>query len=160
MLFSSIEKYNECKNILDTNKVQYHTFKKIENREIRAIFKGVAEELDPISIANKLTGRGFNPRVVLTTRLKKSIRSVRWESDLSSKDQENESDNVTTVRNSDTMPTTVTLTLFVDIVQDHMSRDNITRKLRPPINAATAEGLMNQTIEDAPIFLLLEEENF
>ncbi|KAG5888234.1 hypothetical protein JTB14_014478 [Gonioctena quinquepunctata] len=64
MLFSSAEKYDVCKSILDKNKIQYHTFKKIENREIRAIFKGVAEELDTTSITNELIGRGFNPRVV------------------------------------------------------------------------------------------------
>ncbi|KAG5898352.1 hypothetical protein JTB14_034333 [Gonioctena quinquepunctata] len=56
--------YDECKSILDKNKIQYHTFKKIENREIRAISKGVAEELDTTSITNELIERGFNPRVV------------------------------------------------------------------------------------------------
>ncbi|KAG5868861.1 hypothetical protein JTB14_011689 [Gonioctena quinquepunctata] len=64
MLFSSAEKYDECKSILDKNEIQYHTYKKIENREIRAIFKGVAEEFDTTSITNELIERGFNPRVV------------------------------------------------------------------------------------------------
>ncbi|KAG5865251.1 hypothetical protein JTB14_038014 [Gonioctena quinquepunctata] len=75
MIFSSTEKYDECKKILD--KVQYHTFQKSGNKEIRAIFKGVAEDLDSTSIANELIGRGFNPRIVARFKTLKTEKENR-----------------------------------------------------------------------------------
>ncbi|KAG5865252.1 hypothetical protein JTB14_038015 [Gonioctena quinquepunctata] len=46
MILSDMEMYNECTNTLDQHKVQYFTFNKPQNREIRAIFKGVAEDIE------------------------------------------------------------------------------------------------------------------
>ncbi|KAG5875565.1 hypothetical protein JTB14_016935 [Gonioctena quinquepunctata] len=157
-----------------------HFQKDRKPRDSRHIQRRRREELDPISIADELIERGFNPRVVarfknrngqnmpiiLVTvpdtdhKIKEVTQICEMEVHSSLKDRENESDSAITVRNSDTIPTTVTLTLFVGTVQDHMNRDNITRKLRPPINAATVEGLTNQIEEDVPIFLLLKKGNF
>ncbi|KAG5867374.1 hypothetical protein JTB14_008490 [Gonioctena quinquepunctata] len=64
MILPTMEMYNKCTDILDQQKVQYHTFSTPQNREIRAIFKGVAEDIEPVTIAEELQDKGFDPRIV------------------------------------------------------------------------------------------------
>ncbi|KAG5881068.1 hypothetical protein JTB14_014947 [Gonioctena quinquepunctata] len=53
--------YDQC--ILEQNKISYNTNNKGENGEIRAIFKGVAEDLQPDIIVQDLKNKGYNPGV-------------------------------------------------------------------------------------------------
>ncbi|KAG5877711.1 hypothetical protein JTB14_026704 [Gonioctena quinquepunctata] len=64
MILPTMESYNKCTNILEQHKVQYHTFRTPESREIRAIFKGIAENIELATIEEELQDKGFNPRVV------------------------------------------------------------------------------------------------
>ncbi|KAG5878670.1 hypothetical protein JTB14_028266 [Gonioctena quinquepunctata] len=56
--------------IFEQRKISYHTYNKSNNREIRAIFKSVAEELDPTEIAEELEAKGYHPRVVARFKYK------------------------------------------------------------------------------------------
>ncbi|KAG5883877.1 hypothetical protein JTB14_007766 [Gonioctena quinquepunctata] len=64
IILPSMDMFNKCTGILDQQKVQYHTFNTPQNREIRAIFKGVAEDIEPVTIAKELQDKGFDPRIV------------------------------------------------------------------------------------------------
>ncbi|KAG5899264.1 hypothetical protein JTB14_035442 [Gonioctena quinquepunctata] len=64
MILPYTEIYNECTYTLDQHKVQYFTFNKSQNREIRAIFEGVAEDIKPADITKELQDKGFSPRIV------------------------------------------------------------------------------------------------
>ncbi|KAG5864401.1 hypothetical protein JTB14_001488 [Gonioctena quinquepunctata] len=71
MILPTMEMFNKSKDILDKQKTQYHTFNTPTNREIRAIFKGVAEDIEPDLIAKELQDKGFDPRIVARFRNKK-----------------------------------------------------------------------------------------
>ncbi|KAG5898196.1 hypothetical protein JTB14_013238 [Gonioctena quinquepunctata] len=64
MFIPIMEKYDQLKDILDQQKIPYHTYNKSDNRQIIAIFKGVAEDIDPTAIVNELVNKGYHPRVV------------------------------------------------------------------------------------------------
>ncbi|KAG5875117.1 hypothetical protein JTB14_028869 [Gonioctena quinquepunctata] len=53
MILPSMDMLNKFTGILDQQKVQYHTFSTPQNRGIRAIFKGVAEDIEPVTIAKE-----------------------------------------------------------------------------------------------------------
>ncbi|KAG5861334.1 hypothetical protein JTB14_025210 [Gonioctena quinquepunctata] len=61
MILPTMEMFNKSKDIIDQQKIQYHTFNTPTNREIRAIFKGVAEDIEPDVIAKELQDKGFDP---------------------------------------------------------------------------------------------------
>ncbi|KAG5884056.1 hypothetical protein JTB14_037461 [Gonioctena quinquepunctata] len=64
MILPSMEMYTKSMDILDQEKVQYHTFPSPPEREIRAIFKGVAEDIDINTITKDFHNKGFTPRIV------------------------------------------------------------------------------------------------
>ncbi|KAG5868445.1 hypothetical protein JTB14_032561 [Gonioctena quinquepunctata] len=71
MILPTMEMFNKSKDILDEQKIQYHTFKTPTNREIRAIFKDVAEDIEHDVIAKELQDKGFEPRIVARFKNKK-----------------------------------------------------------------------------------------
>ncbi|KAG5865875.1 hypothetical protein JTB14_016494 [Gonioctena quinquepunctata] len=50
MILQNMEMYDKCTNTSDQHTVQYFTFNKPQNREIRAIFEGNAEDIEPAEI--------------------------------------------------------------------------------------------------------------
>ncbi|KAG5862503.1 hypothetical protein JTB14_036202 [Gonioctena quinquepunctata] len=63
MIFNEMTTFEKCLVTLGQHKIEYYTFKK-KGIEIRAIFKGVAEEFSIEDITNDLNNKGFHPRVV------------------------------------------------------------------------------------------------
>ncbi|KAG5862827.1 hypothetical protein JTB14_032992 [Gonioctena quinquepunctata] len=64
MILPSMDSYTKSTNILDQEKVQYHTFRSPQEREIRAIFKGIAEDIETTTIMKDFQDKGFAPRVI------------------------------------------------------------------------------------------------
>ncbi|KAG5891400.1 hypothetical protein JTB14_018457 [Gonioctena quinquepunctata] len=64
MILPSMEMYTKSMDILDQEKVQYQTFPSPPEREIRAIFKGVTEDIDINTITKDFHNKGFTPRIV------------------------------------------------------------------------------------------------
>ncbi|KAG5886926.1 hypothetical protein JTB14_034201 [Gonioctena quinquepunctata] len=68
MLMPSMEKYDKCVNVLQQHEVTFHTLKKFEGKEVRAIFEGVAEDIPPEEINKEFVEKGYNSRVVATSK--------------------------------------------------------------------------------------------
>ncbi|KAG5881967.1 hypothetical protein JTB14_006005 [Gonioctena quinquepunctata] len=64
MFLPTMDKYDQLLSFFHQNHLPYHTYGKANNREIGAVFKGVAEDLLPTEIAKELGAKGFHPRVV------------------------------------------------------------------------------------------------
>ncbi|KAG5884055.1 hypothetical protein JTB14_037460 [Gonioctena quinquepunctata] len=64
MILPSMDMYTKSTNILDHEKIQYHTFRSPQEREIRAIFKGIAEDIETTTIMKDFQDKGFAPRIV------------------------------------------------------------------------------------------------
>ncbi|KAG5863865.1 hypothetical protein JTB14_031618 [Gonioctena quinquepunctata] len=64
MIFSETKTFEKCLQTLGQHKIDHFTFSKKNGSEIRAIFKGVAEEFSVEDITNDLKSEGFHPRVV------------------------------------------------------------------------------------------------
>ncbi|KAG5862496.1 hypothetical protein JTB14_036195 [Gonioctena quinquepunctata] len=64
MILPSMDSYTKSTNILDQEKVQYHTFRSPQERVIRGIFKGIAEDIETTTIMKDFQDKGFAPRVI------------------------------------------------------------------------------------------------
>ncbi|KAG5879701.1 hypothetical protein JTB14_006486 [Gonioctena quinquepunctata] len=64
VFYNDMETYKKCLEQLEQHKIEYFTHKTNTEKEIRAIFKGVAEEFSIDDITKDLRSKGFHPRVV------------------------------------------------------------------------------------------------
>ncbi|KAG5871929.1 hypothetical protein JTB14_022404 [Gonioctena quinquepunctata] len=172
MMLPNMETYDKCTLTLDQHKVQYHTFKSPQNREIRAIFKGIAEDIDQTMIEKELKDKGFNPRVVprfknrngqnmpiilvIVPGSQDQIKNITQICDIEVRFEfqrkKGESGSVTTANDLDTVLITARPNRFVGTVQEATNQGLITKMMPAPTNVATARAHIKPITEDALTF--------